>query len=136
MSLHHQRADVRCALDTDFWRSAIAQRHALLAEITTGLAAVPGAGPALAAVEAARAVLTELDAGVLSGYVGRWLEDVQQWQRRLELLPRLDSVDAALDYLDLPYLAREDRVLEDRVLEDRVLEDRVLEDRVLEPVPA
>jgi hypothetical protein len=126
MSLHHQRADVRCALDTDFWRSAIAQRHALLAEITTGLAAVPGAGPALAAVEAARAVLTELDAGVLSGYVGRWLEDVQQWQRRLELLPRLDSVDAALDYLDLPYLARE----------DRVLEDRVLEDRVLEPVPA
>jgi hypothetical protein len=112
MSLLHERADVECALELDFWRSAIAERRSMLAGITAELAGVPGGAAALAAVDTARTVLGGLDAELLSMYVRRWRQDVRDWTKRIELLPRLDSVDSALSYLDLPYLAREERVWE------------------------
>jgi hypothetical protein len=105
MSLLHARTTMKRALDEDYWEQAIAARHALLNGIKQRLSDTGGPDSAVTAVAAARDKLRTFDGEVLAMYVRRWREDVRERTKRVQLLPRTCSVEAAVDRLGLPTVA-------------------------------
>jgi hypothetical protein len=105
MSLLHDRADVEQALEIEYWRQAIAERHRLFDEITAGLAGNCRQDPteALRAIDAARGTLGLINGDVLAMFVRRWREDVKEWRKALLELEAPGTLSAALDLLELDY---------------------------------
>jgi hypothetical protein len=102
MSLLHARTTMKRALNEGYWEQAIAARHGLLDGITRRLSETGGPDSAVTAVAAARDMLRSFDGEVLAMYVRRWREDVREWTKRVQLLPRTCSVEAAVERLGLP----------------------------------
>lgn len=107
MSLAHERRPAGQYLDPGHWEAVIRQRHALLDAIAARLTGSDrrDAETALAAVDAARTRLGTFDGALFEMYVSSWRQDLRDWQKRVDKLPRLGTLGGALDALDLRYVA-------------------------------
>jgi hypothetical protein len=90
--------------DWDYWRMFLDDRNRILDEILGNLyKVVAEKRDAMdAAIASARAMLRDITPDMCVQYIRTWRNDLEQWAKRMEMLPRPGSIERALYELGLP----------------------------------
>jgi hypothetical protein len=94
------RAD---SADREYWRMFLHDRSRILDEILENLhkAAAEKRGKMHAAIVTARATLRDITPDMCVDYIEAWRNDLEQWRKRLAMLPGAESIEKALYELGL-----------------------------------
>lgn len=105
-ALLHSGLGAECA-DWEYWHMFLHDRNRILDEILGNLYKVAEAkrDAVDAAIVAARATLRDITPDMCVEYIEAWRNDLEQWGKRLAMLPSVGSIEKALYELKLPALA-------------------------------
>lgn len=102
--LHH--GSLRRPPTVGYWSAFLDRRARFIAEAAAACSArATGdieAGKALRALHRAENARAKILPALLTDYVASWLDDLRLWRDFLDGIPRLGTLDAALNWLDLP----------------------------------
>jgi hypothetical protein len=92
-----------------YWRTFLEKRARFIAEAAAACAAQaperPAARDALRALGRAENTRAKIRPAQLTDYVAAWLDDLRRWRDFISGVPRLGTLEAALDWLDRSVLA-------------------------------